>query len=121
MHPYDDPLIIAGQGTIALEMLDAAPQLDTLVVPIGGGGLISGMAIAAKSRKPEIRIIGVQAELYPSMYNAIYDSISPCAATRSPKASPSRRRAGSPPTSCAISSMTSSSSLKTRSNARWRS
>jgi threonine dehydratase len=73
MHPYDDPLIIAGQGTIALEMLDAAPQLDTLVVPIGGGGLISGMAIAAKSRKPEIRIIGVQAELYPSMYNAIYD------------------------------------------------
>ena len=73
IHPYNDPLIIAGQGTIALEMLDAAPQLDTLVVPIGGGGLISGMAIAAKSRKPEMRIIGVQAELYPSMYNAIYD------------------------------------------------
>jgi threonine dehydratase len=73
IHPYNDPLIIAGQGTIALEMLDAAPRLDTLVVPIGGGGLISGMAIAAKSRKPGIRIIGVQAELYPSMYNAIYD------------------------------------------------
>jgi threonine dehydratase len=73
IHPYNDPLIIAGQGTIALEMLDAAAQLDTLVVPIGGGGLISGMAIAAKSRKPGIRIIGVQAELYPSMYNAIYD------------------------------------------------
>src|SRR6266702_6500327 len=73
IHPYDDPLIIAGQGTIALEMLDAVPQLDTLVVPIGGGGLISGIAIAAKSIKPELRIIGVQAELYPSMYNAIYD------------------------------------------------
>jgi threonine dehydratase len=73
IHPYDDPLIIAGQGTIALEMLEAASHLDTLVVPIGGGGLISGMAIAAKSLKPGLRIIGVQAELYPSMYNAIYD------------------------------------------------
>src|SRR4249920_1456948 len=71
IHPYDDPLIIAGQGTIALEMLDAVPQLDTLVVPIGGGGLISGMAIAAKALKPELRIVGVQAQLYPSMYNAI--------------------------------------------------
>ncbi|QHO78660.1 threonine ammonia-lyase [Bradyrhizobium sp. CCBAU 051011] len=71
IHPYDDPLIIAGQGTIALEMLKAAPDLDTLVVPIGGGGLISGMAIAAKSLKPELRIVGVQAQLYPSMYNAI--------------------------------------------------
>ena len=73
IHPYDDPLIIAGQGTIALEMLEAVPQLDTLVVPIGGGGLISGMAIAAKSLKPDLRIVGVQAELYPSMYNAIKD------------------------------------------------
>jgi threonine dehydratase len=71
IHPYDDPLIVAGQGTIGLEMLQAVPQLDTLVVPIGGGGLISGMAIAAKSLKPEVRIVGVQAELYPSMYNAI--------------------------------------------------
>ena len=73
IHPYDDPLIIAGQGTIAFEMLRAAPELDTLVVPIGGGGLISGMAIAAKSIKPDIRIIGVQARLYPSMYNVIKD------------------------------------------------
>ena len=73
IHPYDDPLIIAGQGTIALEMLAAVPQLDTLVVPIGGGGLISGMAVAAKSLKPDLRIVGVQAELYPSMYNAIKD------------------------------------------------
>ncbi len=71
IHPYDDPLVIAGQGTIALEMLSAVPELDTLVVPIGGGGLISGMAVAAKGLKPDIRIIGVQADLYPSMYNLI--------------------------------------------------
>jgi threonine dehydratase len=71
IHPYDDPLIIAGQGTIALEMLDAVPALDTLVVPIGGGGLISGIAVAAKSSKPGIRVVGVEAGLYPSMYNAI--------------------------------------------------
>ena len=71
IHPYDDPLVIAGQGTTALEMLGAAPEIDTLVVPIGGGGLISGMAIAAKALKPDLRVIGVQAALYPSMYNAI--------------------------------------------------
>jgi threonine dehydratase len=71
IHPYDDPLIIAGQGTIGVEMLLAAPHLDTLVVPIGGGGLISGIAIAARSLKPDLRIIGVEAELYPSMYNVI--------------------------------------------------
>jgi threonine dehydratase len=71
IHPYDDPLIIAGQGTIALEMLKAVPALDTLVVPIGGGGLISGIAVAAKSLKPDIRVVGVEAGLYPSMYNVI--------------------------------------------------
>lgn len=71
IHPYDDPLVIAGQGTIALEMLRVVPALDTLVVPIGGGGLISGIAVAAKALKPSIRIIGVQAILYPSMYNRI--------------------------------------------------
>jgi len=71
IHPYDDPFIIAGQGTIALEMLEAVEALDTLVVPIGGGGLISGIAVAAKSLRPDLRIVGVQAELYPSMYNAI--------------------------------------------------
>ncbi|MBU6462694.1 MAG: threonine ammonia-lyase [Bradyrhizobium sp.] len=71
IHPYDDPLVIAGQGTIALEMLEAVPALDTLVVPIGGGGLISGMAVAAKSVKPDLRIVGAQAGLYPSMHNAI--------------------------------------------------
>jgi len=71
IHPYDDPLIIAGQGTIALEMLAAVPDLDVLVVPIGGGGLISGMAVAAKTLKPDIEVVGVQAALYPSMYNLI--------------------------------------------------
>jgi threonine dehydratase len=71
VHPYDDPLVIAGQGTIALEILDAVPYLDTLVVPIGGGGLISGIAVAAKALNPALRIIGVQARLYPSMYNVI--------------------------------------------------
>lgn len=67
VHPYDDPLIIAGQGTIALEMLADVPALDTLIVPIGGGGLISGIAVAAKALKPDIRIVGVQAALYPAM------------------------------------------------------
>jgi len=71
IHPYDDPLVMAGQGTIALEMLGAAPEIDTLVVPIGGGGLISGMAAAAKGLRPDIRVIGVQAALYPSMRNVV--------------------------------------------------
>lgn len=74
VHPYDDPLVIAGQGTIALEMLGEVPDLDVLLVPIGGGGLISGVAVAAKALKPDIRIIGVQARLYPSMCNAIRGS-----------------------------------------------
>jgi threonine dehydratase len=71
IHPYDDALIIAGQGTIALEMLAAVPELDCLVVPIGGGGLISGMAVAAKALKPEITVIGVEAELYPALKSAV--------------------------------------------------
>jgi threonine dehydratase len=71
IHPYDDPLIIAGQGTVALEMLDAMPDLDCLLVPIGGGGLIAGCAIAAKAVKPDIEIIGVQAALFPSMRQAV--------------------------------------------------
>jgi threonine dehydratase len=71
LHPFDDPIVIAGQGTVALEMLAAVPELDTLVVPIGGGGLISGMATAAKAIKPGIKVIGVEAALYPSMYNPI--------------------------------------------------
>jgi threonine dehydratase len=71
VHPYDDPLIIAGQGTIALELLEGAADLDVLVVPIGGGGLISGIAVAAKALRPQMEIIGVEAALYPSMKNAI--------------------------------------------------
>jgi threonine dehydratase len=77
IHPYDDPLIIAGQGTIALEMLLSVPDLDVLIVPIGGGGLISGIAVAAKTLKPAIEIVGVQAALYPSMYNAIKSEMLP--------------------------------------------
>jgi threonine dehydratase len=68
VHPYDDPMVIAGQGTIALELLADQPDLDTLVAPIGGGGLISGIAVAAKALDPKIEIIGVQSTLYPSMY-----------------------------------------------------
>lgn len=71
VHPYDDPLVMAGQGTIGLEMLADAPDLDQIVVPIGGGGLISGITVAAKALKPSIEIIGVEAALYPSFRNAI--------------------------------------------------
>ncbi|MCB1835276.1 MAG: pyridoxal-phosphate dependent enzyme, partial [Geminicoccaceae bacterium] len=60
IHPFDDPLIIAGQGTIGLEMLEAAPDLDALVIPIGGGGLVSGIAIAARAIRPETEIVGVE-------------------------------------------------------------
>jgi threonine dehydratase len=71
VHPYDDEAIIAGQGTVVLEMLEAVPQLDTLVVAIGGGGLIGGIAAAAKALKPGIRVIGVQTLRFPNMYNAV--------------------------------------------------
>jgi threonine dehydratase len=71
VHPYDDPAVIAGQGTVALEMLADCPGLDTLLVPIGGGGLISGIAVAAKALAPDIAITGVQSALYPSMYRIL--------------------------------------------------
>ncbi len=71
VHPYDDEAIVAGQGTVGLEMLKAEPDLDTLVVAIGGGGLIAGMAVAAKALKPDIEIIGVQTSRFPAMVNAI--------------------------------------------------
>jgi threonine dehydratase len=71
VHPYDDADVIAGQGTIALEMLAQQPQLDCLCVAIGGGGLISGMATAAKALKPDITVIGVQTDQFPSMYSAL--------------------------------------------------
>jgi threonine dehydratase len=71
VHPYDDAKVIAGQGTIALEMLEAAPHLDVLIVPIGGGGMISGMATAAKAIKPAIEIVGVETVRFPSMLCAV--------------------------------------------------
>jgi threonine dehydratase len=71
VHPYDDADIVAGQGTVALEMLQDVPDLDTLVVAVGGGGLIAGMATAAKAIKPDIEIIGVQTTRFPAMVNAI--------------------------------------------------
>jgi threonine dehydratase len=71
VHPYDDEAIVAGQGTVALEMLQAVPDLDTLIVAIGGGGLMGGMALAAKTLRPEMEIIGVQTERFPAMYNSI--------------------------------------------------
>jgi threonine dehydratase len=71
VHPYDDPLVIAGQGTVALEVLADESDLDMLVIPVGGGGLIAGCAIAAKTIKPDIEIIGVEAALFPSMYHGI--------------------------------------------------
>src|SRR5271156_1817862 len=71
VHPYDDPAVIAGQGTIALEMLADKPDLDVLIVPVGGGGLISGIAVAAKAINPAIEIVGVQSALYPSMAEAL--------------------------------------------------
>src|SRR5215468_3185312 len=77
VHPYDDPAIIAGQGTIALEMLDEVPDLDMLVVPIGGGGLIAGNAIAARAVRENIEIVGVEAALYPSMRNAVTEANDP--------------------------------------------
>jgi threonine dehydratase len=77
VHPYDDDKVIAGQGTIGLEMLEADPDLDVLVLPIGGGGLISGISIAAKKLKPSIQIYGVQAARVPSMHAAIKGGSAP--------------------------------------------
>ncbi|HJU76377.1 MAG TPA: threonine ammonia-lyase [Sphingomicrobium sp.] len=71
VHPFDDPQIIAGAGTVGLELLEDAPGLNTIVVPIGGGGLMSGVSIAVRALEPDIELIGVEAELYPSMKCAI--------------------------------------------------
>lgn len=71
VHPYDDPAVIAGQGTVALELLDDHPELDALVVPTGGGGLIAGMAVVARARRPDMTIIGVQSDRWPSMLAAV--------------------------------------------------
>ena len=78
IHPFDDPLVAAGQGTVALEMLEDVPDLDMLVIPVGGGGLASGMGVAARAIKPDIALIGVEAELFPSMYNRLRHNELPC-------------------------------------------
>ena len=79
VHPFDDPRIIAGQGTAAIEMLEDVPAIDTFVTPIGGGGLISGMAVVARAADHPIEVVGVEAELYPSMYNRTRGTDMPCA------------------------------------------
>ena len=79
VHPFDDPRVIAGQGTAAVEMLEDVPTLDTLLIPIGGGGLISGTAVVARAADHPIEIGGGQAELFPSMYNRIRGTNLPCA------------------------------------------
>ncbi|PZT91107.1 MAG: threonine ammonia-lyase [Citromicrobium sp.] len=78
VHPFDDPQVAAGQGTVALEMLEQKSDFDCLVVPIGGGGLMSGMATVAKALNPGIAMVGVQAKLYPSMYSAVKGDVLPC-------------------------------------------
>lgn len=72
VHPYDDAAVMAGQGTVALEMLREAPDLDMLLIPLGGGGLMAGNAVAAKTLKPSIELIGIEAALYPSFHNAVH-------------------------------------------------
>jgi threonine dehydratase len=72
VHPYDDPRVIAGQGTIALEMLAAAPRLELLVVPVGGGGMIAGMAVAARTLRPDIELIGVETRAFPAVHCALH-------------------------------------------------
>ena len=81
VHPYDDPAIVAGQGTIALEMLAQVPQLDTLLVSIGGGGMLSGMALAAHALRPDLLIYGVQAQRFPTVWNALHGGQRECAQT----------------------------------------
>ncbi len=77
IHPYDDPFIIAGQGTVALEMLEQGPKLDAMLVPIGGGGLMSGMGVVARALAPEMEVIGVQSTLYPAMHAAYTGASAP--------------------------------------------
>ncbi|WP_267397431.1 MULTISPECIES: threonine ammonia-lyase [unclassified Sphingomonas] len=79
VHPFDDPRVIAGQGTAAVEMLEDVPGLDTFLVPIGGGGLISGTATVTRAAGHPIEVVGVEAELFPSMYNRIRGTNMPCA------------------------------------------
>jgi len=78
VHPFDDPVVIAGQGTVAVELLSEFPDLDAVIVPVGGGGLVAGMAVALRAARPEIEIVGVQTERYPSMVGAVAGREQPC-------------------------------------------
>ena len=78
IHPYDDPHTVVGQGSIGIELLNDFPDIDILIIPIGGGGLISGIAIAAKHINPKIQIIGVESKLFPSNFNVFHSSNKPC-------------------------------------------
>lgn len=88
VHPYDDEAVIAGQGTLGLEMMEQVPDIDTLVVPIGGGGLIAGIALAAHSITPGVEIVGVQSALYPAMYMALAQARGQPVAAQPPPAGP---------------------------------
>ena len=81
IHPFDDPAVVAGQGTVALELLADHPELDALVVPVGGGGLIAGMAVVAKALRPDIVVVGVQSEHWPSMLTAVRGHLAPSGGT----------------------------------------
>jgi threonine dehydratase len=78
IHPFDDPVVAAGQGTVALEMLEDAPDLEVLAIPVGGGGLATGMGTAARAINPDIKLYGVEAQLYPSLYNRLKGTDLPC-------------------------------------------
>lgn len=73
VHPFDDPLVIAGQGTIGLEIIEEMPEVEAIVVPVGGGGLISGVAFAVKTLRPDIKVYGVQAAGAPSMERSLFE------------------------------------------------
>ncbi len=90
---FDDPMIIAGQGTVALELLAGAPKLDAIVVPVGGGGLIAGIAVVAKQIAPDVRVVGVQSEGYPGMVHTLGRGPSPTARSDDRRRN-RRRRAG---------------------------
>jgi threonine dehydratase len=117
LHPFDDPLVIAGQGTIGLEILDQVPDVDAVVVPVGGGGLISGVAAALKACRPGVRVVGVEAEVIPCMQAARQAGrpVTLAPATRWPRASPSSGPATSPSSTCGPTSTSSSPSPRRRS------
>jgi len=75
VHPYDDPLVVAGQGTVGLEVLDAVADLDAIVVPVGGGGLVAGVAVATRANAPDVEVVGVQTELFPAVHDELHGAV----------------------------------------------